>query len=157
MRFNDIIYCSLLGICNFIILRELRLRGIRQVLMQGFSNIPIRIAVFLGLFFTIIGGIAHRTLDFNPDMRSPLNWSLVFIVPLFLAFLHRSRLDPGWKALEKGNSLWKSMYPNLKYLDGVIYEGTSQYGSVVANGQKTTLRKLNPYYGCQAERCENAR
>lgn len=127
MTYSDILYCSLLGICNFIILRELRLFGIRQVLMQGFNNPRIRIAVFLGMLFTILGGIAHRTLDFNPDMRSPLNWSLVFIIPLLLALLHKSKLDPGWKALEEGKALWKSMYPNLRYQDGVIYQETSQY------------------------------
>lgn len=120
MMVLDIVYCSVLGICNYIILREVLTHGLTRTLAQGFANPRIRIAVFLGLLFTVGGGIVHRTADFNPDMKSVLNWFLVFVVPFVLAMFSKGNLDPGWSSLEKGKALWKSVYPRVTYRDGIV-------------------------------------
>lgn len=125
MRASDIVYCSLLGLCNYVILREVLTYGLARTLAQGFANPRIRVAVFLGLLFTVGGGIAHRTADFNPDMNSVLNWSLVFLIPFALALITKGKLDPGWDSLEKGKAIWKSLYPRVTYRDGVVNEGNA--------------------------------
>lgn len=125
MKTSDIVYCSLLGLCNYAILRELLTYGLVRTLSQGFVNPRIRGAVLLGLFFTVGGGIAHRAADFNPDMKSVLNWSIVFVIPFVLALISKRKMDPGWTSLEKGKALWKSLYPRLTYRDGVVDAGNA--------------------------------
>lgn len=83
--------------------------------------------MFLGLLFTVAGGIAHRTVDFNPDMKSVLNWCLVFVLPFVLALISKGKLDPGWSSLKKGKALWKSMYSRLTYRNGIVESHNSEF------------------------------
>lgn len=126
MKTSDIVYCSLLGLCNFVILREVMTYGLSRTIFQAFANPRLKRAVFWGLLATVGGGIAHRVADFNPDFQSPFNWLLVFIFPLILAYLCKGALDPGWTSLEQGKALWKSLYPDLTYRDGVVQASASQ-------------------------------
>ena len=139
MKISDVVYCSLLGLCNYVILREVLTYGLARTLAQGFTNPRIRMAVSLGLLFTVGGGIAHRAVDFNPDMKSVFNWSLVFLVPFFLSLISKGKLDPGWSSLEKGKALWKSMYPRLTYRDGVVKPGNSALRDDLTIVQAKTL------------------
>jgi tetratricopeptide (TPR) repeat protein len=109
MKMSDILYCSLLGLCNYVILKEVLTNGLLRILSQGFANPRVRRAVFLGLLITVAGGIAHRTADFNPDIKSAFNWCLVFVLPFALALIFRGKLDRGWSNLEKGKALWQSL------------------------------------------------
>lgn len=127
MKTSDILYCFLLGLCNYVILRDMLTYGLSRTLAQGFTNPRIRGAVFLGLLFTVAGGIAHRTVDFNPDMKSVLNWCLVFVLPFVLALISKGKNDPGWSSLEKGKALWKSMYPRLTYRNGIVESQNSEF------------------------------
>lgn len=135
MKILDILYCSLLGLCNYVIMKEVLTYGLGRTLAQGFGNPRIRTAVFFGLLFTVAGGIAHRMADFNPNMKSLLNWSLVFVVPFLLALISKGKLDPGWSSLEQGKALWKSLYPRLTYRDGVVEPGNSEI-----RGDPTVIR-----------------
>jgi tetratricopeptide (TPR) repeat protein len=125
MAISDIIFCFLLGLCNYFILRELFTYGIKAALVSVAIK-RIITASYIGLFIFIAGGIAHRIADFNPNLKSLLNWSLVFIFPLILAFITKGKLDPGWSSLEKGKALWKSLYPRFTYRDGVIEPDNSK-------------------------------
>ncbi|MDZ7337875.1 MAG: hypothetical protein ONB30_04990 [candidate division KSB1 bacterium] len=82
MNWSDVAYCSMLGLCNFFIVRETAWLGLKEAFLQNIRNPAIRGAAFVGLLVTVAGGIAHRVAGFNPDMTSVLNWALVFGVPI---------------------------------------------------------------------------
>jgi tetratricopeptide (TPR) repeat protein len=105
------VYCGLLGACNFLIFRVLFTFGVKQTLIQGFRNPAIRLGAFGGAVVTLIGGIAHRTSGFNPDVRDPWAWVIVFGVPVVLGFVSRAALDPGWTSLQRGKALWQGVIP----------------------------------------------
>jgi tetratricopeptide (TPR) repeat protein len=105
------IYCGLLAVCNFLIFRTVFTFGVKQTLLQGFRSPAIRLAVFGGAVVTLVGSIAHRTSGFNPDVRNPWAWVIVFGVPLVLGFLSRAALDPGWTSLQRGKALWQDLIP----------------------------------------------
>jgi tetratricopeptide (TPR) repeat protein len=105
------IYCALLGVCNFLILRVVFTLGLKQSLIENFRNPAIRLGAFAGIVITFVGGVAHRIVDFNPDINNPWSWVLVFGIPLVLAFLSKQSLDPGWSSLQRGKALWQSLIP----------------------------------------------
>jgi len=112
------IYCALLGVCNFLILRVVLTLGLKQSLVENIRNPAIRVGAFAGIVITLGGGIAHRTAGFDPDVRDPWAWVLVFGVPLVAAFLSRPSLDPGWSSLQRGKALWQSVVrPPLGSID----------------------------------------
>jgi hypothetical protein len=77
----------LIGLCNFVVVRRLRAIGIQNAMLGGFSDSLLRGAVIFGILVTLVGGIAHRTADFNPNFGSSVNWVLAICLPLFIAFL----------------------------------------------------------------------
>jgi tetratricopeptide (TPR) repeat protein len=105
------IYCVLLGACNFLIFRVIFTLGLKQALIENIQNASIRVGAFAGIVITFVGGVAHRTVGFDPDVSDPWAWVLVFGVPLILAFLSRQSLDPGWSNLQRGKALWQSLIP----------------------------------------------
>lgn len=111
MTTSGYVYCILLGMCNFLILRVLITFGVKHALIQGFRNPEIRLGVFGGAVITLIGGIAHRTSGFNPDVRDLWAWVIVFGIPVVLGFASRAALDPGWTSLQRGKALWQGVIP----------------------------------------------
>ena len=82
----DIAYCSLIGICNLVVIRRVRVLGLRTGMLSGFADPLLRWAVAFGILVFFAGGVAHRTVDFNPDFGSPINWLLALGFPLIMAF-----------------------------------------------------------------------
>ena len=105
------VYCSVLGLCNFLILRSCFTLGLKYTLIHGLGIPAIRFAVFCGAVVTLAGGIAHRAGGFNPDVRDPWAWVVVFGVPIVFAFISRGALDPGWRNLQQGKALWQGVIP----------------------------------------------
>ncbi|HEY7058285.1 MAG TPA: tetratricopeptide repeat protein [Vicinamibacterales bacterium] len=75
----DLIYCGMLGVCSFIIAREWMRHGILAL------TPAVRRATTTGAVITLVGGLAHRLWEFDPDLRNPTNWIVALIAPIVLA------------------------------------------------------------------------
>jgi hypothetical protein len=110
MKALYIIYCSLYGICGFIILKDLFTYGIGYSLKQGFTNLRIKKTAFLTLALTLLGIISHRVVGFNPDTKSFLTWLLAVILPFICALIFRGKLDshckPTWQFTAENLSVY---------------------------------------------------
>ena len=119
------VYCAVLGLCNYLILRELCTFGIIESLRQNIGNPRIRLGTAIGIIATLVGGIAHRYAGFNPDSSDPWAWAIALGLPLVLAFATRSQIDPGWRALQEGKNTWQRLPFVLPV--GRIEQSDSQY------------------------------
>jgi tetratricopeptide (TPR) repeat protein len=127
MRFAEVIWCCLLGLCNFVILRDIFTYGLRRVILRRFHRILP--PAFLGIIIWFVGGIAHRLAGFHPDIASLLNWCLALVFPTLAALVLKPRRAPGHSILERAKALWQDGIPELTYRDGVICEASSQFAN----------------------------
>ncbi|MDR0332404.1 MAG: tetratricopeptide repeat protein [Dysgonamonadaceae bacterium] len=96
------LYCSLIGICNFIILREIFIyRRITPKVMT---------IAFLGAVVTLIGAIMQRREILVLDVHNPWLWIIGAGIPIVLAlpFLN-SREKTGAEILNKGKACWQRL------------------------------------------------
>lgn len=86
----DLVYCSLLGLSFWGLLRAWFSKGFLSPSRKA------KFATAFGLIVLVAGGIAHRLYGFNPDFTSWTNWLLAVIGPFLLAIFtarrDRSRL-----------------------------------------------------------------
>jgi tetratricopeptide (TPR) repeat protein len=128
MKFLEILYCILLGICNLIILVRIIILGRSNALVQDILTGTIKRATFFGLLLTIIGVIAYHTIEFRPDIKNPLIWIIVFGIPFLLAIIVRMSVPRGWKNLQSGKKIWQKL--PLEYNRyGVINENAYNFQS----------------------------
>ena len=121
----DIVYVSLVGIFNFLLLREFFTYGLGRPVLLRYAT--------LGALVYLAGGIAHRVAHFNPDFGNLFNWLIAVIIPVVLALpsIFGNIGNRGWRSLERGKSLWKSCLWNalgsdFAFRNGIIQEGASQ-------------------------------
>jgi ACR3 family arsenite efflux pump ArsB len=86
------IYLTLVGIGNFILVREVAYIGIRETILTGFGNKTIAYAAFYGLLVMLTGGVIHRYYDLNPDASDIKSIVIAVIVPFGVGFLSKDVL-----------------------------------------------------------------
>jgi len=91
MNKSDIIYFFLLGLCNFVVFRDIFSYGLGRI--QISPPPQTMSAVFFGALVTLIGGIAHQAFGFDPDLNNKTIWFVGLIAPLILAFMPKSRVQ----------------------------------------------------------------
>ena len=125
MKTWELLYFSLLGICNFIIFRECFSLGIGEAIRQNFGNAKIRGAALVGIIVTAAGGLAHSKAGFNPDWASTQSWMPAIGLPVFLALILKAASDPGSRKLYQGKSSWRSL--SLGFTNGEINSDASVF------------------------------
>jgi len=127
MTGSGYVYCILIGVCNLLIFRECWALGVREAVVQNIKNPRIRLGASAGLAITLIGGVAHRTAGFTVDVGNPWAWVIAMGFPLLAAYPFRTKLDPGWVALQKGKAAWQRLPITVD--PGTIDPGNAQYRS----------------------------
>ena len=96
------IYCGLIGICNFIIFREIfTYRRITSKMMT---------IVFLGAVITLIGTIMQRWEILILDVHNSWLWIIGAGIPIVLALLSRnSGANTGSEILNRGKACWQRL------------------------------------------------